>query len=141
MKVSIRRGVFETNSSGTHSLVIFEGAEAIKQFKAWRKMGSKLRLDDEKILGKGYFVTDDDIAEYVKKQYAKDRLELAPNELLECDAMSEEELIESYIEDLGYQIITWDEMCEIENGYHIEEYEHKTRAGEDMIVFCFYTTH
>lgn len=104
-------------------------------------MGSKLRLDDEKILGKGYFVTDDDIAEYVKKQYAKDRLELAPNELLECDAMSEEELIESYIEDLGYQIITWDEMCEIENGYHIEEYEHKTRAGEDMIVFCFYTTH
>lgn len=108
----VRAGVFETNSSSTHSLTIVS-KEEYEKFKSgdfvWNKDFSKLQsLED---------VKKDLIAE--RKKWDKDFEETPENV---------EELLEETTE-------TYDNFG---SDYETFEREYKTRSGEEIVAFGYY---
>ena len=120
MKRQIRRGVFETNSSSTHSLTIMMKSD----YKRWQT--EQLYLYDGSGWGwefskpvENQLYTRDEAVEFVKKnKYYKDANEIDDDALRDC----------------GF--ISWDD----EGNEYLESFykEFTTPSGETIVVFGEY---
>lgn len=119
MKV-IRLGVFETNSSSTHTMVIMSE----KEYDKWRKGELlKYRWEDK-------FITKEENDEIIKKlveDYAKEYS--IPVEDVDID-----DLKYKYDDDIAYTFEEYDDRMDLESD--IEEYT--TKNGEKLIIKCWY---
>lgn len=137
MKRQIRRGVFETNSSSTHSLTICTQDE----FEAW-KNGELLynSWDNEFVKGKSTIeLTEEEKAE-VEKEYNKNRRN--NKFMMTWDMLSDEDKQELYNE---YAEENYDESEEYTYdrymyGGYLESYTHRftTPSGDKMVAFGKY---
>lgn len=117
MKRQIRFGVFETNSSSTHSLQICSKED----FDSW-KMGKLYFLDGWRDSG---FFTEEELMEIVKNDYHK--------KLYKGDG-SRESVLE-YFKGDGMQ--SFDEYFDDEYLEIFEEY-YTTKGGEEIVAFGKY---
>ena len=142
-KVQIRQGVFETNSSSTHSITMVDKSE----YDAWVKGEILFNQDTEKFLP-----VDEAIEENIKfiKEYNSDCEESAFNQFAELyrttksisDALAgtEEELTfdEEYLD--WYELyVDYNEYAD----YVCENYEtytesYKTKSGDEIVAFGYY---
>lgn len=119
MKV-IRLGVFETNSSSTHTMVITSPEE----FEKW-KNGEILRYRWE-----DKFITKEENNEIIKKlteEYAKEH-NISIEEVDEYDVKS------YYSEDIGYTYDEFDDIMELES----DRETYTTKSGETLVIQCWY---
>ena len=119
MKV-IRLGVFETNSSSTHTMIIMPEEE----YKKWES-GELLRYrwDDK-------FITreeNDKIVKELIKQYAKEHN-------TSVDEVDVDDVYSYYDEDVAYTLEEFDDRMNLEND--IETYT--TKNGETIVIRCWY---
>lgn len=119
MKV-IRLGVFETNSSSTHTMIIMPEEE----YKKWES-GELLRYrwDDK-------FITreeNDRIVKELIKQYAKEHN-------TSVDEVDVDDVYSYYDEDVAYTLEEFDDRMNLEND--IETYT--TKNGETIVIRCWY---
>ena len=120
MKRQIRRGVFETNSSSTHSLTMMMKSD----YKRWKE--EELYLYDGSGWGwefskpvENQLYTRDEAVEFVKKnKYYKDVDEIDDDALRDCD------------------FISWDD----EGSEYLESFyqEFTTPSGETIVAFGEY---
>lgn len=119
MKV-IRLGVFETNSSSTHTMVIMSEEE----YDKWKKGELlKYRWEDK-------FITKEENDEIIKRlveDYAKEYN--IPVEDVDIDDLKYE-----YDDDIAYTFEEYDDRMDLESD--IEEYT--TKSGEKLIIKCWY---
>lgn len=119
MKI-IRLGVFETNSSSTHTMVIMSEEE----YDKWNKGEIlKYRWEDK-------FITKEENDEIIKKlveDYAKEYN--IPVEDVDVD-----DLKYDYDDDVAYTLEEYDDRMNLESD--IEEYT--TKNGEKLIIKCWY---
>lgn len=119
MKV-VRLGVFETNSSSTHTMVIMSEEE----YDKWNKGEIlKYRWEDK-------FITKEENDEIIKKlveDYAKEYN--IPVEDVDVD-----DLKYDYDDDVAYTLEEYDDRMNLESD--IEEYT--TKNGEKLIIKCWY---
>lgn len=119
MKI-IRLGVFETNSSSTHTMVIMSEEE----YDKWRKGELlKYRWEDK-------FITKEENDEIIKRlveDYAKEYN--IPVEDVDIDDLKYE-----YDDDIAYTFEEYDDRMDLESD--IEEYT--TKSGEKLIIKCWY---
>ena len=119
MKV-IRLGVFETNSSSTHTMVIMSEEE----YDKWKKGELlKYRWEDK-------FITKEENDKIIKKlieDYAKEYN--IPVEDVDVDDLKYE-----YDDDIAYTFEEYDDRMDLESD--IEEYT--TKNGEKLIIKCWY---
>lgn len=128
MKRTVRRSVFETNSSSTHSLTMVDKSE----YDSWEK-GDAILYEDSIILKeseeyKGLMETfKKDWEEEGKKHYDCDEDE-------ECTL---EEWIEFYTGtgDLGFY--TYEQYFEMDN-YETFAYSHSTKNGDKIVAFGYH---
>lgn len=108
MQIQIRKGVFETNSSSTHTLVIANNEE----YEKWQK-------------GELYFDA------FNEKFYTEDELfEMAKNDKHYSGVMSLEAFLEYYDDICSYKNYgSW---------YENYEYYHTTQSGDKIVVFGYY---
>ena len=115
MKI-IRLGVFETNSSSTHTMVIMSEEE----YDKWKKGELlKYRWEDK-------FITKEENDEIIKRlieDYAK-----------EYNIPVEDDLKYEYDDDIAYTFEEYDDRMDLESD--IEEYT--TKNGEKLIIKCWY---
>lgn len=139
MKISIRRGVFETNSSSTHSLTICTDDE----FKKWQNNEMLFDTCKKKLV----------TIEEAFEDWRKDKIKYHYDEIKD---LSEEKLFENFQKEVGlfdysnsdgeeddddydgwsdYQ--TYDKWCEEE---YLELYEvsHTTKSGDNIVIFGKY---
>lgn len=116
MKLVYRNGMFETNSSSTHSMII--GME--DDFKKWE--AGKLFYDRHT----GSFCTKEEAIEYLKNcKWYKDN---------DFDNMSEEDLME-WLQDANF--VSYDEFSD--NEYLETDYNtFTTPKGETICMVCKY---
>ena len=113
MKVSIRRNVFETNSSSTHTLTICEATD----FERWEN-GELLLVNDEKLMTK-----EEAYQEFISHSYNKGKSYEDFEEYLESDE--------------NYEYLTYDAWCD--NDYlEIFEETHTTKSGDKIVAFGKY---
>ena len=116
----IRLGVFETNSSSTHTMVIMSEEE----YDKWRKGELlKYRWEDK-------FITKEENDEIIKRlveDYAKEYN--IPVEDVDIDDLKYE-----YDDDIAYTFEEYDDRMDLESD--IEEYT--TKSGEKLIIKCWY---
>lgn len=119
MKI-IRLGVFETNSSSTHTMVIMSEEE----YDKWKKGELlKYRWEDK-------FITKEENDEIIKRlieDYAKEYN--IPVEDVDVDDLKYE-----YDDDIAYTFEEYDDRMDLESD--IEEYT--TNNGEKLIIKCWY---
>lgn len=119
MKI-IRLGVFETNSSSTHTMVIMSEEE----YDKWKKGELlKYRWEDK-------FITKEENDEVIKRlveDYAKEHN--IPVEDVDVDDLKYE-----YDDDIAYTFEEYDDRMDLESD--IEEYT--TKNGEKLIIKCWY---
>lgn len=137
MKRQIRSGVFETNSSSTHSLTICTKEE----FESWKK--GELLYDtwnDQFVKGKSEVELLEEEKEEVKEEYNK---RCRDNKfMMSWDMLSDEykqELYNDYIEE-NYddsEEYTYDRYM---YGGYLESYTHRftTPSGDEMVAFGKY---
>lgn len=118
MKI-IRLGVFETNSSSTHTMVIMSEEE----YDKWKKGELlKYRWEDK-------FITKEENDEIIKRlveDYAKEYN--IPVEDVDVDDLKYE------YDDIAYTFEEYDDRMDLESD--IEEYT--TKNGEKLIIKCWY---
>ena len=112
---SIRIGVFETNSSSTHSLTICSKAE----YEAWKNGDVLFSIVSKK------FMTMDE----VKAEWEKD------TENSRKKGYSYSETIEEYIEE--NRIVTADSYDDAVNQETFERH-YKTLSGDEIVAFGYY---
>lgn len=112
---SIRIGVFETNSSSTHSLTICSKAE----FEAWQNGDVLFSIDSEK------FMT----MEEIKEEWEKD------TENRKQKGCSYSETLEEYME--KQRIVTADNYDD-EVYQETFEQHYKTASGDEIVAFGYY---
>ena len=112
---SIRIGVFETNSSSTHSLTICSKTE----FDAWKNGDVLFSIDSEK------FMTMDEI----KAEWEKDTKDSKKK------GYSYSETIEEYIEE--NRIVTAGGYDDAVNQETFEQH-YKTASGDEIVAFGYY---
>lgn len=116
MKRSIRRGVFETNSSSTHSMTIVSGEE----YDKWRNEG--LFLSGNKIITREEAIEELKNDEWFKKYHA------------DFD-FSDEDAVDEILRDSEYYTY---------NQYYNDEYleffsrRHTTKSGDEIVAFGKY---
>lgn len=121
MKVQVRRGVFETNSSSTHSLTMCSKTD----YDKWRD-GELLLNDSYSFELKGDFVTREDAISALKNyEYCPDDLnfddeEAVNKELRNCD------------------VYTYDEYSNANDEYEWFRQEYETKSGEKVVAFGHY---
>lgn len=121
MKVQVRRGVFETNSSSTHSLTMCSKTD----YDKWRD-GELLLNDSYSLDLKGDFVTREDAVKALKNyKYCPDGLNFDDDEevneaLRECS------------------IYTYDEYDNVYDEYEWFRQEYETKSGEKVVAFGHY---
>lgn len=108
---AIRRGVFETNSSSTHSITMCSKED----FDAWKK--GKMLLDE----CDGKFITKEEALANLKEN----------DEDLD---MADRDAVEEAMQDAGYR--TYDDYTASELEQFVETY--KTKTGEIVIAFGQY---
>ena len=112
---SIRRGVFETNSSSTHSLTICSKDD----FKAW-KDGNVffMRYPNEK------FISKEEAVEILKA-----------HKYIKCEDYDDKGLLEEALAEA--EIYTYDRFFASE---YLESYEqnHTTKSGDEIVAFGMY---
>lgn len=133
MKEQIRRGVFETNSSSTHSLTVCSEDE----FEAWKR--GEFLLDE----WNGQFVSAVDLSDYdkqmAKEEYCKTKDELQKD----WDDLSESAK-QKYYRHFAKENDIIDEDGKTYNQYMNDEYlEHYLRrytskSGDKIVVFGRY---
>lgn len=136
---TIRKHVFETNSSMTHALVICENDE----YDNW------VESYDAKDKEKGYLFCMDDST---FKPY-KEAMEINVKELkkrLKDDYLLEdvtEETIEKYangelgiyeLTDDAYELFVTKGEWESEYYYEVDDFEYTTKSGDKLTGFCYY---
>ena len=136
---TIRKHVFETNSSMTHSLVICENDE----YDNW------VESYDSKDKEKGYLFCMDTST---FKPY-KEAMEINVKELkkrLKDDYLLEdvtEETIEKYangeigiyeLSDDNYELFVTRDEWESDYYYEVDEFEYTTKSGDKITGFCYY---
>lgn len=133
MKRHIRRGVFETNSSSTHSLTVCSEDE----FEAWKR--GELLLDE----WNGQFVSAVDLSDY-DKQMAKEKYCKTKDEFQkDWDDLSESAKQKYYTHFVKENDIidedgkTYDQY--MDDGY-LEHYSHRytSKSGDKIVVFGRY---
>lgn len=112
---SIRIGVFETNSSSTHSLTICSKAE----FEAWQNGDVLFSIDSEK------FMT----MEEIKLEWEKDTKDSKKN------GYSYSETLEEYMEENRF--VKADEYEDSVNQETFEQH-YKTNSGDEIVAFGYY---
>ena len=121
MKV-IRLGVFETNSSSTHTMVIMPEED----FEKW-KSGEILRFkwDDT-------FVSKEEAEEIINKlkvDYAKEyKVDVDDIEVYD---LSDDD---NYYEKVPLAYEDFDDWMNLEGGIN----HYKTKGGEDLVILCWY---
>lgn len=121
MKV-IRLGVFETNSSSTHTMVIMPEED----FEKW-KNGEILRFkwDDT-------FVSKEEAEEIINKlkvDYAKEyKIDVDDIEVYD---LSDDD---NYYEKVPLAYEDFDDWMNLEGDIH----HYKTKGGEDLVILCWY---
>jgi uncharacterized beta-barrel protein YwiB (DUF1934 family) len=111
MKIQVRQGVFETNSSSTHSLCIVDKSD----YDKWKKGELYLQDSDE-------FITYDEAVAYIKKHEK------------EVDVNDKEAMEELFREN---DIKTMDEFFDDECLESFEE-TYKTKSGDEIVAFGLY---
>lgn len=119
--IKIRYGVFETNSSSTHTIIMCSADE----YKALKTNKMLMNCDAD-----GLLTLEQAKTEYnaVKKKYGYDDWE-------DIDSVSDEEAVRLlYEHDVAYTIDTWAE------DRYLEEYkeEYTTKTGEKVVAFGYY---
>ena len=109
----IRKNVFETNSSSTHSLV-FCSEEEYKKLQS-----NKMYID--------HF--GDQL--YTEEEFNKIVKETAE----ECDVSVEEVLDDPWCYDIP---LTFDDLAYYDNGKKYSEYTYTTKSGEEVYALCKY---
>lgn len=134
--IKVRQGVFETNSSSTHSIIIVEDDD----FQAWKK-GEKFFIEDT-----GKFV-DKKEAEKIKKEIRFDCLmyNISNNKDRIIEAIEEDRLIEELddsIEEDGdyifYLPMSYDKFCNIDRDLEQDYHTYTTKNGEKIHILCSY---
>lgn len=127
MKTSIREGVFETNSSSTHSLVIMEESD----FKKW-KDGKLFYNEDNYIpqanrkLDKELDALYKDHSEFYTKKEIEDLKKFFSDHDIEIDEEEWEETFQTYEH--------WRQEDELESSV----YKHTTPGGEKIVAVAKY---
>lgn len=134
--IKVRQGVFETNSSSTHSIIIVEDDD----YQAWKR-GEKFFIEDT-----GKFV-DKEEAEKIKNEirfhYLKECIKNEEEKNRIIEAIQEDRLIEELDEivkeeDLIFPM-NYDEFCNMENEYEEQDYNtYITKNGDKVHIFCSY---
>lgn len=117
MLISVRRGVFETNSSSTHSLTMCSGDE----FEKWQR--------GEILLSDGAFLTK----EKAIKELKNDEYFLKYNEGF--DFSDEDALADALRE---YEFYTYDGYWDYHNEYESFEKSFTTKNGDEVVSFGYY---
>lgn len=113
MKIQIRRGVFETNSSSTHSLVITTQDD----FAKWTN--GEVYLDRDT----GKFVDEDYLISYAKN-----------SRWINTDGKTDGEILEEVLCD-EYRFYTYDSYG---SGYEYFDERFTSPSGDDMVVFGYF---
>lgn len=118
--INIRRGVFETNSSSTHSIAILTEEEN----QQWLK-GDILRYrwSDE-------FITKEEYAkkfEGLKQQYSKENN-------IPIEDVDDYDVQEYFCDDIAYNFEDYDDVMELES----DVTKYTTKNGERLIIRCWY---
>ena len=131
-KIQIRQGVFETNSSSTHSITMCESSS----FNKWKDGELYINLNKE---GDEQFLLAD-----VAKKWNKDFI------LNNHDKITwfTKENYENYeTDELGYVIdysyadycyISYDQWCNMFNCYDIYSNDYETKSGDKITAFGYY---
>lgn len=131
-KIQIRQGVFETNSSSTHSITMCESSS----FKKWKDGELYINLNKE---GDEQFLLTD-----VAKKWNKDFI------LNNHDKITwfTKENYENYeTDELGYVIdysyadycyISYNQWCTMFNCYDIYSNDYETKSGDKITAFGYY---
>ena len=131
-KIQIRQGVFETNSSSTHSITMCESSS----FKKWKEGELYINLNKE---GDEQFLLTD-----VAKKWNKDFI------LNNHDKITwfTKENYENYeTDELGYVIdcsyadycyISYNQWCTMFNCYDIYSNDYETKSGDKITAFGYY---
>lgn len=123
---TVRLGIFETNSSSTHSLTMCMASE----FEKWKNGELYWNRWDEKLVPK----------EEVEKEFAKVREEfISKNPGFDENDEGWQEELEKYINEDGKTYYSYEDF----NDYEYMEYEtyensFKTPNGETVVAFGFY---
>ena len=123
--LQIRHGVFETNSSSTHSISICKKSE----YDAWVK--GEVYLNDG---WWGRVENEDKNKKFLTKEEAM-KLIADSGHYKDVYSLDEEELSEVFYDECIYDVESYDNMCE-----YYEEYaeEYTTDSGETIIAFGYY---
>ena len=131
-KIQIRQGVFETNSSSTHSITMCESSS----FNKWKDGELYINLDKE---GDEQFLLTD-----VAKKWNKDFILNNPDKI----TWFTKENYEDYeTDELGYVIdyeyarycyISYDQWCNMFNCYEIYSNDYETKSGDKITAFGYY---
>lgn len=136
---TIRKHVFETNSSMTHSLVICENNE----YDNW------VESYDSKDKEKGYLFCMD-TSEFAPYKEAMEYNVKCLKERLESDYLLEdvtEEDIEKYangeigiyeLTDDAYELFVTADEWNSDYCYEIDDFEYTTKSGDKITGFCYY---
>lgn len=119
MKFTIRRAVFETNSSSVHSLSMASGDE-YERFKNGELYIDRYHLD---------FCTKEQYIEENKNRLSKEEIE----EILKCE--DDHELRELTDGDLCTYDIFWDYVGEV---FETFERTYETKNGDTVVAFGYY---
>lgn len=118
--INIRRGVFETNSSSTHSISILTEEED----NQW------LRGDILRYRWSDKFITKEEYAkkfEELKQQYAKENN-------IPIEDVDDYDVQEYFYDDIAYNFEDYDDIMELES----DVTEYTTKNGEHLIIRCWY---
>jgi len=122
--IQIRRGVFETNSSSTHSLSIVSKKDFDKWVAGELYFNGNSYSSSKSIYAKTKFVTKEQAIDIINKNiYRQD---------VKTDEHSDEELIDLFREE---EIYSYDSYV---NGYDdLENFEqsYKTESGDEIVAF------
>lgn len=131
-KIQIRQGVFETNSSSTHSITMCESSS----FNKWKDGELYINLDKE---GDEQFLLTD-----VAKKWNKDFI---LNNHDKITWFTKENYEDYETDELGYVIdyeyarycyISYDQWCNMFNCYEIYSNDYETKSGDKITAFGYY---
>lgn len=131
-KIQIRQGVFETNSSSTHSITMCESSS----FKKWKDGELYINLNKE---GDEQFLLTD-----VAKKWNKDFI---LNNHDKITWFTKENYEDYETDELGYVIdcsyarycyISYNQWCTMFNCYDIYSNDYETKSGDKITAFGYY---
>lgn len=139
-KIQIRQGVFETNSSSTHSITMCDAV----MFRKWTRGELYMNLNEE---GDKQFLLVD-----VAKKWNKDFILNNPDKTTYFDRFKKEDDDDEYdgdyeIDELGYVIdseyaehcyISYNQWCDMHTYYDIYSADYETKSGDKITAFGYY---